>query len=501
MDEQNQNNQNQTNQNSDSFDCNHEYKNNFCDDSVSLENTSTDSIPSVNEEEKEALIENSNDSLQQSTPNDISAPKVVYRWDYQKQYNADNEKEKTNKKNGKFVYATVFVSIFLVTICVLIGTVFLGAFSKANGEFREMSASIGDLYEECLPSYVAIQIDTGVTTGIGSGFIIRSDGYIATNYHVVEDAKDITIILNDGTKYPATYLDGDELNDIAVLKVDAKDLPTAKLGSSKNSRVGDRVMAIGTPHSINYSGTMTSGYISALNRRYVEQNENGTINKVLYLIQTDTTLNPGNSGGPLFNMNGEVIGIVTLKISGGIYEGLGFALPMESVLDIINDIIQNGKITNSDAGGATHGAALGITGFATIENTKYLISGNYHYQVIQDPDTSEEVVIIPTLYGNISIPLSDKDSLALHDITEYEFFVEKATGICVVSTSEGFDASQKLKINDILISADGIECQQIADLQFLIADKKVGDSITFKVYRNGIIKSISVELGKSSNMN
>ena len=220
---------------------------------------------------------------------------------------------------------------------------------------------------------------------------------------------------------------------------------------------------------------------------------------MLHLIQTDTSVNPGNSGGPLFNMNGEVIGVVTLKIS-GIYEGLGFALPIESVIDIIDDIIRNGKITNPDAGSASHGAALGITGYAVVKDTRYLLVGDYHYTVKTDEKTGEDIVLVPTIYGYVEIPISDKEQLAYYDIVDYELYIAEATGICVVATSSGFDSADKLKVDDILVSADGMDCDQMESLQSLIADKKAGDTIDFKVYRDGKIISITVELGRSSEM-
>ncbi len=427
-----------------------------------------------------------------------SEPIVRYRWDYQEQKHYDERHYRRSRKSGRLVYAAVFFLVFLLTVSMLIGALLLGEFFGTNNE--PTYGSIGDLYEECLPSYVAISVTTKTGEGVGSGVIITSDGYIATNYHVVEDSTAISVIMSDGTTYDAEFIDGDELNDIAVVKIKAQNLPAAKLGTSKNSRVGDQVMAIGTPHSINYQGTMTSGYISALDRRFVEQNTNGTVKKVLYLIQTDTSVNPGNSGGPLFNMSGEVIGIVTLKIAGNNYEGLGFALPMESVIDMINDIIQNGKITNPDAGGANRGAALGISGFSVTQNTKYLLSGQYHYRMAMDEEKNEEVVIIPTIYGDIEVPLSDKETLESYEITEYTFYTAPATGVYVMQTNDGFDSAEKLKKDDILVTADGISCKQMASLQSLIADRRIGDKIEFEVFRDGKLITITVELGKAASV-
>lgn len=458
---------------------------------------SSQAIDSIPEED---VAKEASNAVEESHPLQIEqAPAVTYRWDYQEQKRAIEGRLRKTKKRGKFIYTSVFTLVFLLTVSLLVGALFLGE-TLGTRDGAASYGSLGDLYSECVPSYVALSVTTELGSGVGSGVIITSDGYIATNYHVVEDAVEISVIMNDGTTYDAEFIDGDELNDIAVIKVDAKNLPAAKLGSSKNSNVGDQVMAIGTPHSINYQGTMTSGYISALDRRFVEQNKNGTVKKVLYLIQTDTSVNPGNSGGPLFNMSGEVIGIVTLKIAGENYEGLGFALPMESVIDMINDIIRNGEITDPSAGGANQGAALGITGYAVTKDTKYLLSGEYHFRVILDEKTDEEVLIYPTVYGEIEIPISDEDTLAEYEIEDYSFYTAPETGICVVRTTEGFDSAQKLKKNDIIVSADGISCKQMSALQSLIADKRIGDEIEFEIFRDGKLITVAVELGKAASM-
>jgi S1-C subfamily serine protease len=487
MEEKNINSENQENDNSNEL-------SEIIKETQNTEQT-TEEAPEAAVEAPEAVVDTPIE-----VPAQTNAPitKPLYQWNYQEQVRADNAKRYQKQKNGKFVYAAVFVAVFALSLALLVGSFMLDGF-VSRGTVVSSGGSVSALYEECLPSYVAISVTTPAGHGVGSGFIMTSDGYIATNYHVVEDAIGIKVILSDETSYTATLIDGDELNDIAVIKIDARGLTPSKIGTSKASKVGDQVIAIGTPHSIDYRGTMTSGYISALDRRYVEQNDNGTIGRVLRLIQTDTSVNPGNSGGPLFNMNGEVIGVVTLKIS-GVYEGLGFALPIESVIDIINDIIRNGKITNPDAGSASHGAALGITGFDVAKDTKVLLSGDYHYTVKVDPQTGEENVLVPTVYGYIEVPFSDKDKLEYYDITDYDIYIPGATGVYIVSAADGFDAAEKLQEGDILMSADGIECEQMDLLKSLIADKKVGDTIDFKVYRDGKVISITIELGRSSAM-
>ncbi len=183
---------------------------------------------------------------------------------------------------------------------------------------------------------------SGVATG--SGFVISEDGYILTNYHVVEGAKSIQVTMYDETKYDATLVGYDEDNDVAVLKVDATGLKPVVLGDSSQMNVGESVMAIGNPLG-ELTFTYTTGIISALNRSV-------TVSGTSYnMIQTDCAINEGNSGGPLFNEYGEVIGIVSAKYASSEIEGLGFAIPINNVLELVEDILQNGRVTGKPSMG------------------------------------------------------------------------------------------------------------------------------------------------------
>ena len=181
----------------------------------------------------------------------------------------------------------------------------------------------------------------------GSGIILTEDGYIVTNYHViafVDQYADtvISVILSNGVEYIAEYIGGDELNDLAVLKIEADNLPFAVLGSSGAAQVGDFVIAIGNPLGSYLSGSVTFGIISGLNRTIAAENVAES------LIQTDAAINPGNSGGALLNLNGEVIGINTIKVArsgGGVnVEGIGFAIPIDFAKPLIDSIIQHGYV-------------------------------------------------------------------------------------------------------------------------------------------------------------
>ena len=185
---------------------------------------------------------------------------------------------------------------------------------------------------------------TSETASSGTGFIISADGYILSNYHVVEGASRLTVITFMGDEYEARLAGFDQMNDVAILKVEAAGLPTVTIGSSDELIVGDQVVAIGNPLG-ELTSSLTVGYISAKDRTI------NTDGNLINMMQTDAAINPGNSGGPLFNMKGEVIGITTAKYSGSTgsgasIEGIGFAIPIADVMSMTEDLIANGYRTN-----------------------------------------------------------------------------------------------------------------------------------------------------------
>ena len=182
------------------------------------------------------------------------------------------------------------------------------------------------------------------TASSGSGFIISADGYILSNYHVVEGASKLTVITYMGDEYDATLIGYDKMNDVSILKVDATGLDPVTIGSSDELIVGDQVVAIGNPLG-ELTSSLTVGYISAKDRTI------NTDGNLINMMQTDAAINPGNSGGPLFNMKGEVIGITTAKYSGSTgsgasIEGIGFAIPIADVMAMTEDLISHGYLTN-----------------------------------------------------------------------------------------------------------------------------------------------------------
>ncbi len=262
-----------------------------------------------------------------------------------------------------------------------------------------------------------------VTQGAGSGVVISSteDGtYIITCAHVIEDAQTIEVILPDGTQYLATFNAYDSLTDIGIIKINVSGLTTATVADISDISVGEKVLAIGNPLG-ELGGSVSGGIVSALERVIQIDGVNYT------LIQTDAAVNPGNSGGGLFNMKGELVGIVNAKSSGSDIEGLGFAIPIDKALSIFNELVAKGYVSGR--------VMIGIK-IADIQSTS-------------------------DLYSNTSL---------LKYFTEYGLYVQE-------SDVEG------LKTGDRIISFDNIEIKSYSDLRNLLLDYSVGDKVVIQVSR------------------
>lgn len=301
------------------------------------------------------------------------------------------------------------------------------------------TSPVVNVAEEVLPSIVMIKnkvnVNRGyeilqVDKGTGSGIIYRQDGYIITNQHVIDGATELIVILNDGTEYKGKVLGQDLKTDLAVVKVEAKNLPAAKIGDSDKLRVGELAVAIGNPAGEEFSGSVTAGIISALNRSL------NVGEKKMKLIQTDAAINPGNSGGALVNQNGEVIGINSVKLSSPEIEGMGFAIPINDALPIINELMQNGYVKRPWIG-------IGIS------NITESISKQYNLPV--------GVYIGRVYFGSPA---------------------EKAG----------------LKPNDVIIKIDEEKIENIEDLSHIIENHKAEDVIRLTIYRDGKYMDIDVTL-------
>ena len=197
-----------------------------------------------------------------------------------------------------------------------------------------------EVYRKVNPSVVQVMVQVGSQASLGTGVIFTEDGYILTNYHVVEGGSDCYIALDTGAGYPASYVAGDPVSDLAVLKVDGRGLPAAEFGESDLLTVGDTVYAIGNPLGYELWGTMTDGIVSAVDREVLVDG------RTMTLIQTNAALNSGNSGGPLINEYGQVVGLNVIKMSSSYFsiEGLGFAIPSSTMDRVVDDLLAVGEV-------------------------------------------------------------------------------------------------------------------------------------------------------------
>lgn len=231
-----------------------------------------------------------------------------------------------------------------------------------SGDANEDNSNVfTQIYENCSPSCCTITVYSGGSLySIGSGFVIDDkNGYIATNHHVIENGDEVKVVFYNGARYDAVIVGSNSTTDLAVLKIEAEGLKQVELGDSNNVKVGETVVAIGTPYDQSLAGTMTSGIISGVARGVEITNSSGKVVKVMTLLQTDCSINPGNSGGALFDMSGNVVGITSLKLVDEEFEGIGFAIPITDAAQIFRKLIAGEPIT--DNGVATASPRIGIT--------------------------------------------------------------------------------------------------------------------------------------------
>ena len=301
---------------------------------------------------------------------------------------------------------------------------------------EEGALCLQDIYSSVIDSVVSISSMTSSGTSSGTGIIMSPDGYVITNHHVITGALVISVLTNDNQEYEAALVGSDEMSDLAVLKIDARGLQAAEFGDSSKLRVGDSVVAIGDPLGVQLRGTMTNGIISAINRDLTVGD------RTMTLIQTNAALNNGNSGGPLINCYGQVIGINTVKMSSyytatASVEGLGFAIPISVAKPIIDELIENGYVAGRPA--------IGISG----------------------------------------------DSLPSY----YRTYYRLPDGVYVTSVNEGSDAKAKgIREGDIVTAINGEKICSIDELNTVKNQYAAGDEVTLTVYRSGTYYEVTVTL-------
>ena len=290
----------------------------------------------------------------------------------------------------------------------------------------EGGLSLQEIYLRSIDSVVSISCQLPNSSSSGTGVVLSQDGFIVTNAHVVEDARTLSVQLTDGRVLPARLVGADTVSDLAVLQVDAEDLIPAPFGDSDNLRVGDTVVAIGDPLGVELRGTLTDGIISAINRDMILDG------RPMTLIQTNAALNSGNSGGPLINCYGQVIGINTMKIgaftdAAGV-EGLGFAIPSSTVKNVVEQLIRQGYVSGRPD--------LGIEG----------------------------------------------ESLSIF----YQHYYRLPEGLYITAVEPGSDADTKgIERGDILLKINGTHITTPDQLSSLLYSCEVGEVVTVIIYRSG----------------
>lgn len=301
--------------------------------------------------------------------------------------------------------------------------------TRSGAEGDELSYQ--EIYEKCAPSVVAVTTVIDGGTSYGTGIIMDNEGYIITNHHVVAGAVSLSVKLLDGKEYDAVLVGGDQQTDLAILKIDAAGLTAAEFGDSDSVSVGDRVLAIGNPLAQDFS--LTDGIVSAINRNISYGGYSMT------LLQTNAALNEGNSGGPLINMYGQVIGITNMKLisSYSTIEGIGFAIPISSVKSVIDELLEKGYISGRPA--------IGIT----VEDLTSSVSAYY------------------------SLP----------------------SGVYVVYVDEKSDAYAKgIRPGDVIVAINDVEISSAEELSAVKNEFAVGDTVTLSVYRSGQTSEIEITL-------
>ncbi len=365
-------------------------------------------------------------------------------WKFSKEKAPAAPKKQGNTKR----FALVFSAVVAVCLALLIALLFVGdagikiyrtithertVFVEGSGSEESGLLAPEQAAELVRRSTVTVSVRTKDALGHGSGFVYTANGYICTNHHVIENAISVQVVLPDGEAIDATVVGSDAMSDLAVLKVDRTDLVPLKLGSSRTTLVGETVVAVGTPAKLDYAGTATFGKISATDRIVSLTNDEGVVTKKMTVLQTDASVNPGNSGGPLANMYGEVVGIVVMRVSyfgGTVFDGIGFAIPIDGAKVVLDAIIEDGYFSG-DNPVATGRSLVGIAGIGIV--------GGYWYS---DPAVSDRIQSETEVAGYTYIPCD---------------------GVYVIAVNQS-NAADKLQVGDIITKINGLNMYTVYDV-------------------------------------
>ena len=314
-------------------------------------------------------------------------------------------------------------------------TIFIKEYDTASGILTPQQ-----IYASALPSVISIKASNDSFESIGTGFVFDENGYIATASHVIEGMTQIKVISYDKKEYDASVVGSDELTDLALLKIESNELLPLEFGASSSLITGDELVVIGTPASLEFAGTMSLGRVSFVNRSVSIYNEdNTTLKKKMTLIQSTAALNRGNSGGPVFDAYGKIVGIVTMKL-GNDFEGISFMIPSDGAYPILCDMRDGVELTDSKKSAvASYAAKLGIRAESHFDGT----------------------------YSGVKI---------------VEFY------------SDNCDAAKKLKVGDVILSINQTPIKDAASLRDTVNQYSPSQSVSVTVYRSGQLLTFSIIL-------
>lgn len=326
------------------------------------------------------------------------------------------------------------------------------AFAEDTATADMLESPFKTVYGQISPSVVGIQVTSGVnifsgritttTNYVGSGVVISDDGYVLTNYHVVEGAVGVYVVSGDDVR-PAEYVAGDPASDIAVLKVEGANLPAAKLGDSDALSVGDWALVVGNPLGEQFANTLTVGVISGLGRDLTTTDRRGQTTGSTDMIQTNAAINSGNSGGGLFNIFGELVGITSMKLSNNGYygyasiEGIGLAIPINSAKTIVNDLIVYGKV----------------------------------------------------MYPRIGVSMQDVNSPSMEPTAE---MLPRSVWVTAVEKNSPAEAAG-IRVDDLIVEVDGVRVTTANEVTAAVRAHQVGETVAITVYRIPRLSQIKVE--------
>lgn len=367
----------------------------------------------------------------------------------EKKFKNDNLNKKTTTKIINYFIVFFVGCLAMYAVVYFFPTSITESITKLEKDVTVTDSGIADAVEKIYDAVVIVATykdDTAVASG--TGFVYKQDNntyYILTNYHVIEDGNNVKVTFTDGTQLDTVIVGHDEYADIAVLSIETKEeLIVAEIGNNDESRVGDTVFAVGAPLDNAYSWTVTRGIISGKDREVAVSLSNSNVSDyIMKVLQTDTAINSGNSGGPLCNANGEVVGVTSLKLVSSGVEGMGFAIPIEDA----------------------------------ISKAEEIISG------------------VVKQYPYLGISMLDVSSVGF----EYYSLIKNSgldSGVIVASVDKGSAADEGgIEQYDIIVALNNKSITNIAYLKYYLYQYEVGDTVTFTVNRNGKNVDVKVKLG------